>query len=156
MEQQTGVDQVNKAVAEMDTVTQHNASLVQESANTSESLLAQAHVLKDTVSFFKLSADDLAMKPAVKESKSKKEKKEGAKASKNTISKEVKREAPKYEEVKKTDTSKSKLKVPPSVEKARAMETSSKLDNTMVKNDEFGATYSSTSTGMTDDGFASF
>ncbi|MEI0491812.1 hypothetical protein R4J17_05140 [Brachyspira intermedia] len=59
MEQQTGVDQVNRAVAEMDTVTQHNASLVQESANTSESLLAQAHVLKDTVSFFKLSADDL-------------------------------------------------------------------------------------------------
>ena len=52
MEQQTGVDQVNRAVAEMDTVTQHNASLVQESANTSESLLAQAHVLKDTVSFF--------------------------------------------------------------------------------------------------------
>ncbi|ELV04756.1 methyl-accepting chemotaxis protein [Brachyspira hampsonii] len=59
MEQQTGVDQVNKAVAQMDTVTQNNASLVQESADTSESLLAQANALKDTVSFFKLSADDL-------------------------------------------------------------------------------------------------
>ena len=31
-----------------------------------------------------------------------------------------------------------------------------KQDNTTVRNDEFGSTYSSTSTGMTDDGFASF
>ena len=59
MEQQAGVDQVNIAVSEMDTVTQHNASLVQESAYTSEDLLKQARSLQEAISFFKLSSDDI-------------------------------------------------------------------------------------------------
>lgn len=168
MEQQTGVDQVNRAVAEMDTVTQHNASLVQESANTSESLLAQAHVLKDTVSFFKLNADDVKK---VNMQKIKKETKENDAIQKQEIKTEnikkqnldkqesIKKESPKKETIKKENTSnessKKELKVPPSVERARAME-AQKQDNSTVRNDEFGVTYSSTSTGMTDDGFASF
>ena len=59
MEQQAGVDQVNIAVSEMDTVTQHNASLVQESAYTSEDLLNQARSLQEAISFFKLSSSDI-------------------------------------------------------------------------------------------------
>ena len=170
MEQQVGVDQVNKAVAEMDTVTQHNASLVQESTYTSESLLEQAHALKDTVSFFKLSAADLAKEKSVKNVKAvstenKKEKfDDSIKPVKNSDDKELKKdikkselkkEAPKKEEIKKqkTDTSKSELKVPPSVAKARELENAKAPT---VRNDEFGVTYSSTSNEMTDDGFASF
>ena len=167
MEQQVGVDQVNRAVAEMDTVTQHNASLVHESANTSESLLAQAHVLKDTVSFFKLSADDLKkdntakvkkeVKKEIKENNSTKKeeiKYESTKKQDFDIKDNAKRETPKKENITK-ENNKKELKVPPSVERARAME-SQKQDNTTVRNDEFGVTYSSTSNGMTDDGFASF
>lgn len=165
MEQQTGVDQVNRAVAEMDTVTQHNASLVQESANTSESLLAQAHVLKDTVSFFKLSADDLKRDNTAKVKKevkkefnevkenNQKQKTKTPEIKKQNFEKKTDYKEDSYEEHK--SSSKKELKVPPSVERARAME-SQKQDNTTVRNDEFGVTYSSTSNGMTDDGFASF
>ena len=168
MEQQVGVDQVNKAVAEMDTVTQHNASLVQESTYTSESLLEQAHALKDTVSFFKLNAADLAKDKSVKTVKAgstetkktndniKPIKSSDTIESKKEIKKsEVKKEAPKKEDIRKqkTDTSKSELKVPPSVAKARELENAKAPT---VRNDEFGVTYSSTSNEMTDDGFASF
>ncbi|OEJ15162.1 chemotaxis protein [Brachyspira hampsonii] len=146
MEQQTGVDQVNKAVAQMDTVTQNNASLVQESADTSESLLAQANALKDTVSFFKLSDDDLMKGNTVKV---KKEPKQEIK-----IENTKKQDFSKKETIKK-DIAKKELKVPPSIEREREME-AKKQDNTIVRNDEFGSTYSSTSNEMTDDGFASF
>ncbi|PCG20589.1 methyl-accepting chemotaxis protein [Brachyspira sp. G79] len=167
MEQQVGVDQVNRAVAEMDTVTQHNASLVQESTYTSESLLEQAHALKDTVSFFKLSAADLAKEKSVKTAKAgstetKKEKfDDSIKPVKNLENKElkkdikkseVKKEAAKKEEFKSKNT---ELKVPPSVAKARELE-SKNTNSPTVRNDEFGVTYSSTSNEMTDDGFASF
>ena len=54
------------------------------------------------------------------------------------------------------ESKKQELKVPPSVEKARAAMKSQKMDNTTVRNDEFGVTYSSTSNEMTDDGFAAF
>ena len=168
MEQQVGVDQVNKAVAEMDTVTQHNASLVQESTYTSESLLEQAHALKDTVSFFKLNAADLAKDKSVKTVKAgstetkktndniKPIKSSDTIESKKEIKKsELKKESPKKEDIRKqkTDTSKSELKVPPSVAKARELENAKAPT---VRNDEFGVTYSSTSNEMTDDGFASF
>ncbi|WP_300755260.1 methyl-accepting chemotaxis protein [uncultured Brachyspira sp.] len=172
MEQQVGVDQVNKAVAEMDTVTQHNASLVQESTYTSESLLEQAHALKDTVSFFKLIAADLAKEKSVKTVKTgntetKKEKFDDSvkpvknsdtiESKKDIKKSEVKKEASKKEEIKKqkADTSKSELKVPPSVARARELENKS-INSPTVRNDEFGVTYSSASNEMTDDGFASF
>ncbi|WP_157154537.1 methyl-accepting chemotaxis protein [Brachyspira murdochii] len=169
MEQQVGVDQVNKAVAEMDTVTQHNASLVQESTYTSESLLEQAHALKDTVSFFKLSAADLTKEKSVKTPKAgsteiKKDNdiktiknSEDRELKKDIIKSEFKKETPKKEEIKnqKSNTSKSELKVPPSVAKARELENTNAKSPT-VRNDEFGVTYSSTSNEMTDDGFASF
>ncbi|WP_297208269.1 methyl-accepting chemotaxis protein [uncultured Brachyspira sp.] len=163
MEQQVGVDQVNRAVAEMDNVTQHNASLVQESTDTSESLLNQAHLLQDAVSFFKLNPADLTSKPKnaakseIKETK-KEEIKEKKEINKEKINETVKKEnTVRKEEIKKPafEPKKKELKVPPSIEKEREIE-SSMQDNRTVRNDEFGVTYSSTSSGMTDDGFSSF
>ena len=123
MEQQVGVDQVNRAVAEMDTVTQHNASLVQESTDTSESLLNQAHMLQDAVSFFKLNPADLTSKPKnaakseIKETK-KEEIKEKKEINKEKINETVKKEnTVRKEEIKKPafEPKKKELKVPPSI-----------------------------------------
>ena len=54
VEQQAGVDQVNKAVADMDTVTQQNAALVEEASASSTALLNQAVELVEAMSFFKV------------------------------------------------------------------------------------------------------
>lgn len=54
VEQTIGIEQVNKAVAQMDEVTQQNAALVEEAAAAAESLEEQAHQLKRQVSSFKL------------------------------------------------------------------------------------------------------
>ena len=56
IEQTLGIEQVNKAVAQMDEVTQQNAALVEEAAAAAESLEEQAHQLKRQVSSFKLSS----------------------------------------------------------------------------------------------------
>ncbi len=52
-EQSTGLNEINKAVVQMDEVTQQNAALVEESAAAAESLDAQAHALTEIVSRFK-------------------------------------------------------------------------------------------------------
>ncbi|KMQ50536.1 methyl-accepting chemotaxis protein I [Chitinispirillum alkaliphilum] len=52
-EQAQGIDQINTAVAEMDKVTQSNASNAEESASASEELSAQARELKDMVAELK-------------------------------------------------------------------------------------------------------
>ena len=54
IEQQSGVEQVNKAVANMDTVTQQNAALVAEVSSSSNSLLNQAVELAEAMKFFKV------------------------------------------------------------------------------------------------------
>ena len=54
VEQTTGIDQVNQAVASMDETTQQNAALVEEAAAAAESLLEQANQLAEVVSVFKL------------------------------------------------------------------------------------------------------
>lgn len=54
VEQTIGIEQVNKAVAQMDEVTQQNAALVEEAAAAAESLEEQAEQLKRQVSSFKL------------------------------------------------------------------------------------------------------
>lgn len=46
-EQAQGIEQVNKAITEMDKVTQHNAANAEESASASEEMNAQAAQLKD-------------------------------------------------------------------------------------------------------------
>jgi methyl-accepting chemotaxis protein len=53
-EQSEGIEQVNKAVLQMDDMTQHNASLVEEAAAASEAMGAQAQELAASVDYFKL------------------------------------------------------------------------------------------------------
>ncbi|MBP3960627.1 DUF3365 domain-containing protein [Gemmata sp. G18] len=53
-EQSTGIDQVNKAVSQMDTVTQRNAAQTEEMSATAQTLTSQADQLRDLVARFKL------------------------------------------------------------------------------------------------------
>jgi methyl-accepting chemotaxis protein len=53
-EQDTGAEQVNKAIMQLDQVIQQNASASEEMASTSEELSSQAEQLQDTISFFKV------------------------------------------------------------------------------------------------------
>ncbi len=55
-EQDTGADQVNQAIMELDKVIQQNASASEEVASTSEELSSQAEQLQETISFFKVDA----------------------------------------------------------------------------------------------------
>ena len=54
VEQNAGVEQVNKAVADMDIITQKNASLVEEASSATEVLLNKSLDLVDYMSFFKV------------------------------------------------------------------------------------------------------
>lgn len=53
-EQTTGIEQVNQAVGQMDTVTQQNAALVEEAAAATQALDHQASLLVNAVSAFKI------------------------------------------------------------------------------------------------------
>ena len=55
-EQDTGAEQINKAIQQLDSVIQQNASASEEMASTSEELSGQAEQLKDSISFFRISA----------------------------------------------------------------------------------------------------
>ena len=55
-EQSTGIEQVNRSIAQMDEVTQQNAALVEEAAGAAESMQNQASSLAQVVSVFKLKA----------------------------------------------------------------------------------------------------
>jgi len=58
-EQDTGAEQINKAIQQLDSVIQQNASASEEMASTSEELSGQAEQLKDTISFFRLDASQM-------------------------------------------------------------------------------------------------
>jgi methyl-accepting chemotaxis protein len=51
-EQDTGSDQINKAIQQLDQVIQQNASASEEMASTSEELSSQAEQLQDSIAFF--------------------------------------------------------------------------------------------------------
>ncbi|TKC82998.1 HAMP domain-containing protein [Trinickia terrae] len=53
-EQSRGIDQINRAVSQMDNVTQQNAALVEEAAAAAASLDEQARALDDAVAVFQL------------------------------------------------------------------------------------------------------
>jgi methyl-accepting chemotaxis protein len=53
-EQSVGIDEINRAVAQMDEVTQQNAALVEQAAAAAQSMQEQASGLANTVSVFKL------------------------------------------------------------------------------------------------------
>jgi methyl-accepting chemotaxis protein len=57
-EQSSGVTQVNRAMSQMDQVTQRNASAAEELASTSEELASQAEALQQLVSFFRLNGTE--------------------------------------------------------------------------------------------------
>jgi methyl-accepting chemotaxis protein len=70
-EQSAGIEQINQAVSEMDTVTQQNAALVEEAAAAAEAMQQQAANLERVVSVFRLDAMQrttapVAAKPASK------------------------------------------------------------------------------------------
>ena len=59
-EQASGIEQVNRAIIQMDGVTQGNAAQVEELSGTSQSLAAQAEHLKELVSYFRLNESAVA------------------------------------------------------------------------------------------------
>jgi methyl-accepting chemotaxis protein len=71
LEQSTGIEQVNRALNQMDEATQQNSALVEENAATAKTLEQQATVMSDEVNGFRLSGEDevtrqapVAAKPA--------------------------------------------------------------------------------------------
>lgn len=58
-EQSSGIDQINLAVSQMDTVTQQNAALVEEAAAAAASLQEQAAGLAEAVSIFRMAPSAL-------------------------------------------------------------------------------------------------
>ena len=60
-EQSEGIEQVNRAILQMDEMTQQNASLVEQAAAASEAMGAQAQELGDLVSYFDLGYDEGGM-----------------------------------------------------------------------------------------------
>ncbi|WP_229263075.1 methyl-accepting chemotaxis protein [Duganella dendranthematis] len=63
-EQSAGIEQINQAVSEMDTVTQQNAALVEEAAAAAEAMQQQAANLERVVSVFQLDGHQRVAKPA--------------------------------------------------------------------------------------------
>ncbi len=59
-EQASGVDQVNKAIMQMDETTQQNAALVEEAASASQSMKTQAEELLRQVGMFKMNGSQQA------------------------------------------------------------------------------------------------
>jgi methyl-accepting chemotaxis protein len=57
-EQGGGIEQVNRAIAQMDQVTQQNAALVEEASAAAESLKTQAAQLTQAVTVFRVSGDE--------------------------------------------------------------------------------------------------
>jgi len=64
LEQSAGIDQVNRAIAQMDGVTQQNAALVEEAAASAKALEEQAEALENLMSFFRLTEAERTRLPA--------------------------------------------------------------------------------------------
>ena len=62
-EQATGIEQVNKALTQMDEVTQQNSALVEENAATAKTLEHQAKAMDERVAFFQLDEAPRASQP---------------------------------------------------------------------------------------------
>jgi methyl-accepting chemotaxis protein len=65
-EQATGIDQVNKALAQMDEVTQQNSALVEENAATAKTLETQSGAMNERVSFFRIDDGEAHRAPVVR------------------------------------------------------------------------------------------
>lgn len=62
-EQSRGIEQVSLAVSQMDSVTQQNAALVQESATAAAALEDQSEQLRQAVAAFRLNGKEKAVAP---------------------------------------------------------------------------------------------
>jgi peptidoglycan hydrolase CwlO-like protein len=62
-EQEGGIGEINKAITEMDSVTQQNAALVEEAAGAAGSLQEQADRLAQMVAVFKVEAQATGAAP---------------------------------------------------------------------------------------------
>jgi methyl-accepting chemotaxis protein len=63
-EQSSGVGQINKAMSQVDQVTQRNASAAEELASTAVEMASQAEALQQLVSYFRVqSLDTAAVRP---------------------------------------------------------------------------------------------
>ena len=60
-EQDTGADQINKAIQQLDQVIQQNAGASEEMASTAEELASQAEQLQGSISFFRMAETATAM-----------------------------------------------------------------------------------------------
>lgn len=58
-EQSSGIEQINNAITQMDTVTQQNAALVEEASAASKSIEDKAYLLQQRIAYFKLKRNDL-------------------------------------------------------------------------------------------------
>jgi methyl-accepting chemotaxis protein len=61
--QAAGLDQVNKALSQMDEITQHNSALVEQNAATARMLEERAHAMNERLGFFQLD-EEAAPRPA--------------------------------------------------------------------------------------------
>jgi methyl-accepting chemotaxis protein len=59
-EQASGIEQVNKALTQMDEVTQQNSALVEENAATAKTLEHQANAMNERVDAFRIAGGDMA------------------------------------------------------------------------------------------------
>jgi methyl-accepting chemotaxis protein len=59
-EQSSGIEEINRAIAQMDEMTQQNAALVEQAAAAAESMQSQAGKLAESVAVFKLQEGDVA------------------------------------------------------------------------------------------------
>jgi methyl-accepting chemotaxis protein len=66
IEQATGIDQVNKALNQMDEVTQQNSALVEENAATAKTLENQAQAMGERISFFRVGNSEAHAAPAAR------------------------------------------------------------------------------------------
>ncbi|WP_224983133.1 methyl-accepting chemotaxis protein [Geomonas agri] len=63
-EQDTGADQINRAIQQLDQVIQNNAGASEEMASTAEELSSQAEQLQSAIAFFKMGVEDVKKGPA--------------------------------------------------------------------------------------------
>jgi methyl-accepting chemotaxis protein len=63
IEQSSGIEEINKALGQMDQITQQNSALVEESATTARMLQTQAAAMSEQVGIFRI-GDDAAAEPA--------------------------------------------------------------------------------------------
>ncbi len=63
-EQESGISQINQAITQLDSVTQQNAALVEESTSAAESLSEQAAKLVELMSVFNIAHASVAPSPS--------------------------------------------------------------------------------------------